>query len=176
MGSRLSATTLPMLPTRLQERDADRLYAMRDLVMPKSGPKVMAAMTARTKVGFSHNCMASLSMSILHSRSCRSAAGNYREPRIERTSAVRGLSRPCRSVDLRSEADKLIELICELFPICRSITGDDLRQSLFRLGPERYLASTNSMCLVQKFPPLLMLTTPRAYRPCTPIRIPVFMR
>ena len=125
MGSRLSATTLPMLPTRLQERDADRLYAMRDLVMPKSGPKVMAAMTARTKVGFSHNCMASLSMSILHSRSCRGAAGNYRKPRIERTSAVRGLSRPCRSVDLRSEADKLIELICELFPICRSITGDD---------------------------------------------------
>ena len=36
MVSRLSATTLPMLPTRLQERDADRLYAMRDLVMPNS--------------------------------------------------------------------------------------------------------------------------------------------
>src|SRR5262245_14824857 len=102
----------------------------------------MAAMTARTKVGFSHNYMASLSMRILHSRPGRGAASNYREPRIERTSAVRGLSRnkrslpPCRSVDLRSEADKMIELICELFPICRSITGDGLRQSLFRLGAE----------------------------------------
>ena len=44
------------------------------------------------------------------------------------------LSNPRRSIDLRSEADKMIELICELFPICRSITGDGLRQSLFRLG------------------------------------------
>ncbi len=43
-------------------------------------------------------------------------------------------SRPRKSVDLKSEADKMIELICELFPICRSITGDGLRQSLFRLG------------------------------------------
>ena len=35
MVSRLSATTLPMLPTRLQERDADRLYAMRERWVPR---------------------------------------------------------------------------------------------------------------------------------------------
>jgi aminopeptidase-like protein len=50
-------------------------------------------------------------------------------------------SRSRRTVDLKYEADKMIELICELFPICRSITGDGLRLTLFRLGESIPLAT-----------------------------------
>ena len=46
----------------------------------------------------------------------------------------RNLSHLKTSVDLASEGRKMMELIGELFPICRSITGDGLRQSLSRLG------------------------------------------
>ena len=62
---------------------------------------------------------------------CRSVPSGAR--RRGQTTTTK-LLRPRRIVDLRSEADKMIELICELYPVCRSITGDGLRQSLFRLG------------------------------------------
>jgi aminopeptidase-like protein len=44
------------------------------------------------------------------------------------------LSRLRSSVDLASEGNNMFALIRELFPICRSITGDGLRRSLSRLG------------------------------------------
>jgi aminopeptidase-like protein len=45
-----------------------------------------------------------------------------------------GLSHLADSIDLASEGRKMLELIGELFPICRSITGEGLRQSLDRVG------------------------------------------
>src|SRR6187455_1100309 len=47
---------------------------------------------------------------------------------------ARQLSHLRASVDLPSEGRKMLELIGELFPICRSITGAGLRQSLKRVG------------------------------------------
>ena len=47
---------------------------------------------------------------------------------------ARQLSHLRASVDLPSEGRKMLELIGELFPICRSITGEGLRQSLKRVG------------------------------------------
>jgi aminopeptidase-like protein len=44
------------------------------------------------------------------------------------------LSHLATSVDLASEGRKMLKLIGELFPICRSITGEGLRQSLKRVG------------------------------------------
>src|SRR5262245_27205713 len=47
---------------------------------------------------------------------------------------VRGLSNLCGLVDTMSAGDEMLELIRELFPICRSITGNGLRRSLAKLG------------------------------------------
>ena len=47
---------------------------------------------------------------------------------------ARQLSHLRASVDLPSEGRKMLDLIGELFPICRSITGAGLRQSLKRVG------------------------------------------
>ena len=47
---------------------------------------------------------------------------------------VRRLSNSRSLVDLESTASDLIELMRELFPICRSITGDGLRRSLAKVG------------------------------------------
>ena len=44
------------------------------------------------------------------------------------------------SVDLASEGRKMLDFIAELFPICRSITGEGLRQSLRRVGEQIPLA------------------------------------
>ena len=44
------------------------------------------------------------------------------------------LSQLRASVDLLSEGRKMLDLIGELFPICRSISGEGLRQSLRRVG------------------------------------------
>ena len=47
---------------------------------------------------------------------------------VKRLSNLRSL------VDAESTGSDLIELVRELFPICRSITGDGLRQSLAKVG------------------------------------------
>ena len=47
---------------------------------------------------------------------------------------VRRLSNLRSLVDAESTGGDLIELMRELFPICRSITGDGLRQSLAKVG------------------------------------------
>ena len=47
---------------------------------------------------------------------------------------VRRLSNLRSLVDAESTGGELIELVRELFPICRSITGDGLRQSLAKVG------------------------------------------
>ena len=47
---------------------------------------------------------------------------------------ARRLSHLRTSIDLESEGRKMRELIGELYPICRSITGEGLRQSLGRVG------------------------------------------
>jgi aminopeptidase-like protein len=39
-------------------------------------------------------------------------------------------------VDLRAAGESMHSLIAELYPICRSITGDGLRTTLKRLGRE----------------------------------------
>jgi hypothetical protein len=44
------------------------------------------------------------------------------------------LSELRKSFNFQSEGNKMLALIRELFPICRSITGDGLRQTLCRLG------------------------------------------
>ena len=55
-----------------------------------------------------------------------------RSPRVSRSENARTDRRTC--VDLASEGRKMLELIVDLFPICRSITGEWLRQSLGRVG------------------------------------------
>jgi aminopeptidase-like protein len=47
---------------------------------------------------------------------------------------VRRLSNLRSLVDAESTGSDLIELVRELFPICRSITGDGLRQSLAKVA------------------------------------------
>lgn len=49
---------------------------------------------------------------------------------------ARQLSRLRASVDPQSEGRRMLSLIGELFPICRSITGEGLRQSIRRIGEQ----------------------------------------
>src|SRR5262245_7061153 len=53
---------------------------------------------------------------------------------LERDIPSKKLSCLRASLHVESEGNEMIGLIRELFPICRSITGDGLRQSLVRLG------------------------------------------
>jgi aminopeptidase-like protein len=48
--------------------------------------------------------------------------------RVRRLSNLRGL------VDAVSAGEEMLNLIRELFPICRSITGNGLRRSLAKVG------------------------------------------
>jgi hypothetical protein len=58
----------------------------------------------------------------------RSAAVSSRNPRS------RTLSRLRTSIDLESEGNRMLELISELFPICRSITGDGARSQAIQFA------------------------------------------